>query len=147
MTCSRITPRLYVGSAPETTEELEGFDLLVLCAAEWQPQSRDLRPWRGRVLHAGFEDTPAPDTLLVRKAKLAAREVATALKQRRRVLVTCAAGLNRSALVAGLALRSCTRLPPEEIVARIRAARGPDALCNKAFAEIVGKPRSARSAA
>lgn len=51
------------------------------------------------------------------------------------VVVACAHGMNRSALAAGLILREAG-VPPEEAVARIRAAR-PGALNNRVFESLI----------
>jgi protein-tyrosine phosphatase len=65
-----------------------------------------------------------------------AREVARRVRRGQRVLVTCAAGLNRSGLVSGLALRRLGVDGPEA-VELVRRARGPRALGNPAFAAMV----------
>jgi hypothetical protein len=59
--------------------------------------------------------------------------VANRLFRGERVLCTCISGWNRSSLVAALALKMVSRYSTEEIVKLIRAARGPDALCNRSF--------------
>ena len=49
-----------------------------------------------------------------------------------RTLVHCQAGLNRSSLVAGLAL-VVDGMPPEEAIELLRERRSPAVLCNHAF--------------
>lgn len=61
-----------------------------------------------------------------------AAEVASAVVAGKRVLVRCHAGLNRSALVVGLAL-SRLGVPPPESVPMMRAARDKNVLFNAAF--------------
>ena len=54
----------------------------------------------------------------------------------RRVVVNCAAGLNRSGLIVGRALIHLA-YRPREAVRLIRAARGPHALRNRTFEEFL----------
>ena len=60
--------------------------------------------------------------------------VAEAVEGGKRVLVRCHAGLNRSSLVAGMAMIEMG-FPASDAIQRIRAARGPFALCNSAFVD------------
>jgi len=129
-----VTPRLWQGAAPDPLKSYDGFDVLVLCAREVQPR---FRRFKGTVIRAPFVDTPYPTDVERKIAIRAAREVAKRLRKGQKVLVTCAAGLNRSGLVVALALRMATQMHPEEIIRRIRAARGERALSNPAFERIV----------
>lgn len=52
-------------------------------------------------------------------------------------LVRCRVGLNRSALVAACVLRRATGEPGPVILDHLRDLRGPDVLCNPAFAAYV----------
>lgn len=56
------------------------------------------------------------------------------------VIVSCHMGLNRSGVVAALAL-VLEGATPDEAVESVRAARGPLALCNRSFVELVRKVR------
>jgi protein-tyrosine phosphatase len=127
--------RLAQGCAPPTYDTSPGkapFDVVVLCAREWQPHL----PQYPRVMHAGFHDAkPTPSEIEL--AKATAREVVRQITTRgRRVLVTCHMGWNRSGLVTGLTLRHLG-IPARETIHRIRKARGPYALSNRYFAKIV----------
>ena len=62
-----------------------------------------------------------------------ARVVADRLDEGKRVLVRCQAGLNRSSLVAALALVH-RGTPPQEAIDAIRAGRSPNCLFNRSFA-------------
>jgi protein-tyrosine phosphatase len=73
------------------------------------------------------------------------KAVATALASGRRVLVTCAAGLNRSALVASLGLGMVTRMSAGEIITLMRTKRSPLALHNKHFVDLIQRFAGARS--
>lgn len=130
----RVAPRLWQGAAPDPTRPYTEFDVIVLCAKEYQPR---FERFRGTLLRAGFDDTRYP-TMMERKIAIrAARQVAKRLRKGQRVLVTCAMGWNRSGLVTGLSLRMATTMHPEEIIRRIRAARGDDALSNASFERII----------
>ena len=86
---------------------------------------------------------PIPDGVLdnqqVVRVLVCARAVADALAARRRVLVTCAAGRNRSALVASMALARLTRMGAEDLVRLMRAKRDPQALSNPYFRELLAR--------
>jgi hypothetical protein len=64
------------------------------------------------------------------------RAVADMVASGRRVVVNCAAGMNRSGLIVGRAL-IFLGYAPREAIRLIRAARGPKALYNRAFEEFL----------
>jgi protein-tyrosine phosphatase len=137
---NEIYPNLYVGSAPHEDEDLSNFDALVLTATEWQlPTTRFpvevLRvPLVDGVWLHGRPLTPPMTDQEIRSAIAAAKQVASWLRQGKRVLVTCWMGLNRSSLVASLAvLMLHSDLPVNTVIENVRAARGDDALRNKYF--------------
>lgn len=66
----------------------------------------------------------------------AARLVAKHQKKGQTVLVTCYAGQNRSGLVAALALMTLG-MGARPAIERIRAARGPQALSNPSFVNMI----------
>ena len=79
-------------------------------------------------------------TYVISKYKLitaTAHQIATHLKKRDIVVVFCGMGLNRSALVAALALLYTQDVSAEEVIRSIRAARGPMALSNHSFVELI----------
>ena len=127
---SNIAKRLWIGGKPPVDRDLP-FDVLALCAAEVQPDEI--------VFPRTVVRVPLPDAELAsyqrRRALQGAQFVARHLAGGKRVLVTCYAGLNRSALVAGLALGMITRMKPDEIVDLIRARRSSEALNNSHFVE------------
>lgn len=126
---SNIANKLWVGSMPPFDRDLPEIDTLVLCAHELQPEQL---AFTRQLIRVRLPDS-ALTTEQLRQALLAGRAVAQALTAGRRVLVTCLAGLNRSALVAGLGLGLVTRMTPDEIIARIRKGRGEHALSNPHF--------------
>lgn len=129
----RLAPRLYQGSAPPAGPELRarGFDMLVLAAEEIQPPEQMFPGVR--VIRAPSDDSShIPEAT----AHPAAQEVARALRAGKRVLVTCAMGLNRSGIISALALWYATGRPGAECVAQVQNNR-PNALCNGWFADYV----------
>lgn len=128
--------RLYQGSAIDagTWTVLDTtFSMVVLCAEELQDAPLQLRL---QIVRAGFRDTPWPSRDDLAAAARAARTVVGELTRGGRVLVTCAAGLNRSGLVTGLALGHAIG-SGEDAVRLIRRARGNAALGNPTFYRIV----------
>lgn len=144
---SRVQGELYQGSLPQQGQHVRraGFDVLVLCAEEYQPDDY-LFPGV-RVVRLPMADIPVRLTPReVRTLRMAARDLAYALKRGDRVLVTCAAGLNRSGLVTAATMLEQGSATPAEAIRRIRAARGPLALHNPAFVHaIVTQLRRRRS--
>src|SRR4051812_20875456 len=101
-----IVPNLWQGSWPGMGNHISasGFSMLVLTAAEHQ-EPADCFPGV-EVIHAPNYDD-GHNRLNRERLMLAlqtARQVAAAVKAGRKVLTTCAAGLNRSGLVNGMAL-------------------------------------------
>ena len=143
-----IAPRLWVGSKPPFDLDLPQVDLLVLCAAELQPE---VLAFHGDVLRC-----PLPDSRLaipqLAMAIMTSVSVAQAVASGQRVLVTCAAGLNRSPLIAALVLGQLTTMSGPQIISHIRKHRGPKALSNPHFEAIIrglvgeGRPRVRRAA-
>lgn len=130
---SNIARRLWVGSKPPFDRHLPDFDVLVLCAQEIQPERI---AFRGQILRCPIDDA-IPSSAEVARVLATAKTVAHDLASGKRVLVTCHMGWNRSALVASLALGLVTRLSADELVARMRAKRHPQALGNPAFVKLL----------
>ena len=120
------------------------FQAVALCALEYQPE----RPaWLGRVIRARLDDAPPSQTEII-NAITAARQVAEEMRRGGRVLVTCYAGLNRSAWVAAMALLMLTpKAGPDLIIRRIRERRDADCLSNPDFVRVLRSIWSSRSIA
>ena len=133
MDCNNVATRLWVGAQPPVDRTLPGFDTLALCAEEFQPSRM---AFEGLVIRS-----PLPDGVLtapeITRALLASRAVAEALQRGDRVLVTCHAGINRSALIASLALARITRMSARDLVVLMRTKRHPQALSNPHFVYIL----------
>lgn len=128
-----VAPRLWIGSKPPIDRDLPHVDVLVLCAKEYQPPAL--------MFHGTVIRCPIDDGILTRdevnRALTASKAVAAALSSKRRVLSTCQMGLNRSALVAALALGRLTYASADELVAQIRARRDPRCFSNPHFVELL----------
>jgi protein-tyrosine phosphatase len=136
MSRSEVAPGLFVGSKP-SPGRYEGFDTIVLAAMEYQPPAH-LFPGT-EVIHAPLDDAPGrhmrEDEIAI--ATKAADRVARLLRSGRRVLSSCRMGLNRSSLVAALAMHDVYGMSADEIVARLRRARGSWALSNPNFEKLL----------
>ena len=128
-----IIPGLWQGSIPPkgATVKLAGFDVLVLCAEEYQPRSIEFGAMR--VVHAPLDDHARPLSESEWRMILGASEiVADQLRRGRRVLVTCAMGRNRSGIVTALAIMLVTGCRPSRAIRVVRGRR-KDALTNLSF--------------
>ena len=131
----RKNPLLMIGSAPSpgSAETFPyGIRVLVLTAEEYQLPSV-LFPGL-HVVHAPFDDTPAPSRLHLRIAREAARRSAQYIRDGVPVLVTCRAGRNRSGLVCALALRNIGLSPVKATDLVVKNRMG--ALTNPTFLKI-----------
>lgn len=132
---NRVAPKLWVGSSPPLELAKEGFDLSVLCAVEDQTP-RDIETF-----HVPLIDVEKkPDVEVLGMAFAAAVRINDARSAGQRVLVTCVAGVNRSAFVAALALVR-GGWTPEGAIEKIRERRVPQVdmtpLCNRVFERLV----------
>lgn len=133
---SEVVPGLYVGSKPPPGRH-DGVDAIVLAAIEYQPPAH-LFPGT-EVIHAPLDDAPGRHMREdeIATAAKAAKRVARLLRSGRRVLSTCQLGLNRSSLVAALAMHDVYGMSADEIITRLRRARGMWALSNPNFEKLL----------
>ena len=136
MSRSEIIPGLFVGSKPSPSRH-EGIDVIVLAAEEYHPPA-ELFPGV-EVIRAPLDDDPSrplrEDEIAI--ATKTASRVARRLRAGRRVLVSCTMGLNRSSLVAALSMHEVYGMSADEIITRIRRARGAWALSNPNFERLL----------
>jgi len=95
-------------------------------------------PLKCEVIHAPLDDA-VPTKKELETALDAAWKVYNARKAGKRVLVTCAQGINRSALIVALVLM-IHGMPAERAITRIRALRKGvilQPLCNQAFVKVL----------
>ena len=126
-TCNAVVPGLFQGDFPAGAVDWSRFDDVVSLTAEEVPEVR--LEVGGLWMHVPIWDAEMVNPAGVRAA---ARTVAERVTAGKRVLVHCAAGLNRSGVVSARALMFMG-LPMAEAIARVRAARGPYALSNPGF--------------
>lgn len=125
------TGSLWLGAAHEVTEE--GYDVIILCADEFQPEAHIIARPGVQVVHAPNDDSENP---LTRQqaciAISASRTAAKAFREGKKVLVSCMQGRNRSGLVMALTLHRLYGMAGERCRGYIRAKR-PHALTNASF--------------
>lgn len=145
MGANRVGPHLWMGSAPPKGLAVKqgGFDVLVLCAMEYQPLAHEF-PGVRRVIHCPLDDDPVIG-LTEREqtsARAAASQAAEAIEHDQRVLVTCFLGRNRSGVVAALTLMQLRPdMTAEEAIFHVRAARSSYALGNPKFVQLLKAER------
>jgi protein-tyrosine phosphatase len=127
---------LWVGAKPPEGDSIgKYFDVLVLSAMEIQDPG--LYPGVKKILRVPLDDSgipPTPKEILM--ACRAGITVADQLMKGKMVLSTCRLGLNRSVLVASLALRDLG-WGAEKTIRAVRRARGREALSNRWFEKII----------
>ena len=140
----RIAPFLWIGSKP-SAEDCRDFNTVVLCAQELQ----HIKLPGCHVVHAPLDDSgPPPTQREVRVALSAGRTVHALRKRRKNVLVTCQMGVNRSSLVAALALLY-DGMPADKAIRLIRSKRHPRnidmmPLSNPHFVQLIRRSGAAR---
>jgi len=143
----KIHGSLFQGSYPKLTKQLlQQFDVIVYCAMEKQPNAADLKlvPRDKHVLGIPLDDDSHQPITREQRAFLIrlARQLAPHVRAGRRVLVTCAMGLNRSGIVSALTLMAATGCSGRTAAMSVRkhrrpASDGTRALFNPIFARFV----------
>jgi len=134
---SEILPRLYQGSFPPPGSYLskKGIRVLALCAIELQPPATNFTGVQ--VLRCPLHDTYDPLTADERvMLQRIATHLAAAVRGGKKVLVSCAQGINRSGLLTALTLRELTGMSGLDAVRLIRRKR-PGALSNESFVALL----------
>lgn len=139
---SPILQNLWQGPKPEpySGEELKnlGFQVLVLCAEEWQPPPS---VYDGLdIIYAPNNDNPEITTTSIQeeRARIAGRSVAKAILNGKKVLVTCQMGLNRSGFVSAFAIHYLTGKSGFHCISLVQRRR-PNSLYNTNFVDILSK--------
>jgi len=132
---ARVPGALFVGGAPRWAYNLPRADLLILAARDHQPP--DVNFDSIRVMRVPLDDVDEPVSPQDYASMLAAARAAAAAIRRGKVVVsTCQAGLNRSCLIAGMAMR-LLGMSADDTVNELRRARGSQGLSNQMFEGIV----------
>jgi Dual specificity phosphatase, catalytic domain len=131
----RIAQKLWVGSAMAAMQPLHGFDVVVLCAKEFQPGDLAVQ-----VLRVPMDDSLDVGQTEMHAGLSAARQINRLCSDGKRVMVTCIAGQNRSAFVAALCLMG-RGYQADAAIRIVRAARrlpeGRVPLSNPAFVALL----------
>ncbi len=136
----KVGKNLWVGSAPKNPEAVSRqFDVLVLASNKHQHIFPAKKYPKVRLIKVPLNDA-APTTEEAAMALKAGIEVYEHNRDGKRVLVTCQAGVNRSALIAAIAM-VLSGLSADDAITRIRAARKPESGCmplfNRHFCELI----------
>jgi protein-tyrosine phosphatase len=128
-----VYPGLWIGGARWGNPPAGAFDVVVSLTPAHEADVRIPKPahhlrWP---LHDEEQEVD-PEQL----ARLVA-QVVQWVRQGKRVLVRCFAGLNRSGLVVGCALAELTGLDGPTVIRALRNQRSPIVLINPSFARIV----------
>lgn len=134
---NEIIPGLWIGSKPPKGEFLykNGYTHVVLCSTDYQLPVSDFP--NVNVIHCPFEDNSnimSNNTMAL--VFVTAKLVAEAHKAGGKVLVTCYAGINRSALIAALALKTLG-YSSFFAIESLRENRNKRCLENKTFERLV----------
>lgn len=133
---SRITPQILVGPLPPTGGAISDLASDVfLCAKEYQP---DQSCFHGiQVHHCPLIDEEEPFT--PEEFEQVKQNVTKAMEVIRSggvCLFTCRAGLNRSVLLATLTAYNLG-LGVSDFISKVRLLRGPSAMSNKYFQQVI----------
>jgi len=137
---------MYQAGAKEIPGYLEKRDikLVVLSAREYQPKTLRENPDSSKEVtrlyvplkdKASFSQSELVDT--IRRASQASGHVIDSLSRGQDVLVTCAAGINRSGLISGMALIDMLGCSGEDAIRIVRKGRSKYALYNPLFQKIL----------
>lgn len=135
---THIQPNLYMGGRPPIGHEVRrgGFEVLVLCAEELQMPDSDFPGVELFRIPLQDDSSRPVDTPTWEDVVRTAQRVVRRIHAGKRVLVTCAMGLNRSGIVTAASLHFLTGrsgCSMASFVGRRRRVGGQDALYNSAF--------------
>lgn len=137
LNANKIIDRLWQGSYPYSMDAVkENFDVLVLCADELQMTYNDILLDEHypsiTIIRCGLDDSIPVRAGDFKKANNASKKIAIEYNLGKQILITCAAGLNRSGLITALVLRLISDMSGSDASKLIKNARH-GALYNTAF--------------
>lgn len=127
-----VAPGMLCGGPVESAAPYTGIGMIILCAAELQPE---LPAFKGTTVRVGIADTLRPSRRDLENAAAGVLLAYDELCRGGTVLFSCSDGLGRAALVAGLTLGK--RLVAPAVVTLLRRALGERVLSNATFHKIV----------
>jgi len=138
-----VAPNLSVGARPPYGK-YRWINVIVLCAREFQPPSYAYPG--ATVIRVPLDDNPLEMSEVEKSLAITnAKTIARYLQGGSRVLVTCHKGINRSALIAGLAMQFVWDLPADEVIGQIRESRDRRCLSNPQFVRLLRRVERQRS--
>lgn len=129
MNADEVAKNLWVGGLPTDSDSVDqNFDAIVLAAEEFQ-DAFPVHKYPGtQLIPAPLSDEPHSPTGPSNKQKATALDAALKVhklnKDGKKVLVSCAAGVNRSSLIAGLSM-VIDGMNAQHAINRIRKYRKP----------------------
>ena len=137
-----IYTNLYQGGAPTQMDELrrDKFDVIVFCATDFQPSANAYFPTD--CIFCPFKDNDAgPSPAKLKEIYELADKISMMIMGGKKVLITCAAGLNRSGLLTALVINKLTGWGGAACINLVRSKRrivaGMSPLYNQAFVKIL----------
>lgn len=134
----QIVEGLWQGSFPPEgpTLRARGFDILVLCAEEYQPSSDVF--FGVKVIHVPFDDDfeEPPSSRTLQLIFRASWFLTSEIQKGKKALVTCWAGHNRSGLVSAFTLHHLLGMSGAEAIQTIQKKR-KGALSNPLFRDLI----------
>ena len=129
---------LWQGGADDVASG-EHFDVIVLCAEEFQPASHIIAKPGTQVVHAPNDDSGHPLSREQATVAIAASRVAArAFREGKKVLISCMQGRNRSGLVTALALHRLYGMAGDRCAQYVKQKR-ENALTNPYFTDFLAK--------
>ncbi len=127
-----IVPGLYQGSVYTSSRSWHqhGISVVIDLAGAMDPSLSVYFAW-GLYVYWPIEDGPMPEEATIRSLAEFALQM---MREGHKVLVRCQAGHNRSGLVTARVLIA-DGWSPTDAVSKVRDARGPLALTNRAFVD------------
>ena len=129
-----ITNEVAQGGKNAIPTAFEHVGVLMLCAEEIQLPKLKAPPGK-QIIRLGFDDDTyrpiPPEAGKIFHAH--AQQLGKAALSGRKIMITCAMGLNRSGLITALTLMHGYRMKPSDAIKLIRGRRDKDCLCNPMF--------------
>ena len=133
----KLIDRLYQSGFPDFKEIIKENINIVIHLAEIKSNFPNISPEENLLyIWWPIKDGPLPDTKILNRLADLSVEF---LKEGKKLLISCAAGINRSSLLASLVMMKFLKINGKEAIDRIRK-KNPSALSNENFYHwLIGK--------